>query len=179
MTWKPKLVVALIASVLGSLAIGASTAPRAASSQRSAEPDDPVAREVRDLRLSLERAASQNLQASVIVMRADASQSRLASLNSELANVRAQLARVSADISAATLQLRESSRRDPNTPGETTPARSEVESRGQLEGLTHLEEMLRETETRLRADISREQAQWNALVARLEGLERSAASGRQ
>jgi hypothetical protein len=156
---------AAVALVPGVLAVSA-------ASQRS-EPADPVAREVRDLRFAVERAAAQSVQMTLILIRAEASQSRVSSISSELGSVRMQLARTASDVASNTALLAEAERPYPNVPGEPTPAGSHYDARRQLAGLNQLEATLRARESELVGTMNREQTQWNQLVARLEALERS------
>ncbi len=62
----------------------------AAAPQQSTDASASVAREVRELRLSLERASAVSTQATVVALEASAVQARMASVNVELANLRAQ-----------------------------------------------------------------------------------------
>ena len=89
--YRPGTLIAVVATVglLGAL-------PQAGSRQPTTQPAGPVAREVRELRQSVERGAEQSARVALAVQRASTVQARLSAVGREFADVRSQPARVSA-----------------------------------------------------------------------------------
>jgi len=169
----PRTTVITVGTVIGLVAvIGAG-----ASSQRATQPSDPVAQEIRDLRFAMERASAVSVQVTLLSQRANAAQDRLSSISSELADVRSQLARASAEMIRynaviADFERAPATMKAPN--GVQYPGfASHTEARAHWEGQRQLEQSLRQRESELVAALSREQAQWNQLAAKLEVLERA------
>jgi len=170
----PRTTLVAVGAAIGLFAvIGAGVAP-----QRPTQPSDPVAQEIRDLRVAIERAAAVSVQVSLVAQRASAAQAMVSSISLELAHVRSELARASAEMARYNAIVSDPERvpaggKDPLTGPQYPGFVSNAQARAQLGSQRQLEQALRLRESELAAALNREQAEWNQLAAKLEALERT------
>lgn len=155
-----------------------------ANPQRGAAPTDPVAQEVRELRLAVERAAALSAQVTLAAQQANAVQGRISSVSWELADVRSQVTRASAEFARYNAIVMEFERDFPAAVKEPAeglrlPQYGQyLQAKSQVEGQRQLEQDLRLRASELTTAVSREQEQWNQLTTKLQTLERSLAGQR-
>ncbi len=165
---RPTVVVAFVA-LLGVLA---------ASPQRTTDAGDSVAREVRDLRLSLERASALSTQVTLVALQASATQARIASVSVELANIRAQGGMLAAQAGRQRQLVADFERDFPDPSNDPTtmmrdPRSQEYQRAKASLSMSQPEDWFRPRESELASIVNREQAQLNELMVKLDTLERS------
>jgi len=149
-----------------------------AASQRT-DPGDPVAREVRDLRLALERAAALSAQVTLAAQQASAAQGRIAAITVELANIRSQSATVAAQAARMDKVVSDFERdfpeavREPSEGLRLPQYQSYLNAKAGRDGQRQAEDLLRARESELVSLLAREQIQWDGLMEKLGALERS------
>ncbi len=137
-----------------------------------------VAREVRELRLSLERASAVSTQATVVALQVSSAQARMASVNVELANLRAQGGMLAAQAARLRQLVADFEADFPDPSDDPTamlrdPRYQEYQRAKASLGISQPEEYFRPRESELVAILNREQTQLNQLMMKLETLERS------
>jgi hypothetical protein len=155
----------------------------AAARQRTTDPADAVAHEIRDLRLTIERTSAISVQVTLIAMQASAAQARIAGITVELANLRAQGTLVAAQTARQRQIVADFERDNPEAASDPavalrSPQYQEYQrAKATLGSSSQPEDYFRARETELAAIQFREQAQLNDLLAKLEVLERSLKAG--
>lgn len=150
-----------------------------ASPQRAVDEPDRVAREVRDLRFAIERAAALSAQVTLAAMQANATQGRISSITVELGNRRSQAAMITAQLASQEKIVADFERdfpeavREPSEGLRLPQYQRYVSAKAQLEAQRQIEDMLRVRESELVGLLNREQERWDELAARIAALERS------
>jgi hypothetical protein len=157
----------------------------AAAPQRPSDPTDLVAREIRDLRLAMERASAVSAQVTIAAMQASAAQGRLASVNVELATVRTQIVSVTSTLNRQRQLVTDFERDFPEAVSDASmglrlPQYQEYQrAKMVLNSTSQQEDPIRARENELLLLQGREQAQLNQLFAKLEALEQALNERRQ
>jgi chromosome segregation ATPase len=169
---KPRhaMIVTSIAAIglLGAIASGAP--------QGGDQRGDAVAEEVRQLRLSLERAAETSTRISVAMQRSNLVEARLSTLSWELVDIRSQLARASSDAARLSTVVSDYESQFPeiaSDPSIGLRMPQYGQAKGQLAAQLQVEQALRSRESQVAASLQSEQAQWNELAERIAAIERS------
>jgi capsule polysaccharide export protein KpsE/RkpR len=170
MTARRDFIIGAIATLAILATLGAQAVP-----QRAVAPTDPTARELHDLRLSIDRASADSVHSSILLARIGAAQNRLTSLSAELASLRLELARNSGEIARNGAIMRDV---EASYPPDWAPNKGAMigpygDARRQVEAANQVEQNLRTREAELATLVGREQAQVNQLLAKLDALEQS------
>ena len=178
---KPSVALLVVGALVATIAVTAT----GATTQRSGVAADPVANEVRELRLAMERAAAVSTRVMLAAQQANAAQARIAAINWELADVRSRGSIASAEFTRYNTIVTEFERsfpaavQDPELGLRLPQYQQYLQAKSQLDAQRQLEQDLRARVTELTNAMGREQADWNQLTKRLEALERSLGESRR